>query len=113
MSNVEKYIKDGMVAVAISPGYGAGWSSWEHNNDLKDTMVFHPDIIKMILDGKQSQIDSNWLVEHFGKEYENVYTGGAYKLKIDWVRIGRTFRIDEYDGSECIIPIESDKVFQA
>ena len=113
MSNVEKYIKDGMVAVAISPGYGAGWSSWEHNNDLKDTMVFHPDIIKMILDGMQSQIDSNWLVEHFGKEYENVYTGGAYKLKIDWVPVGTTFRIDEYDGSECVIPIESDKVFQA
>lgn len=33
MSNVEKYIKDGMVAVAISPGYGAGWSSWEHDNE--------------------------------------------------------------------------------
>lgn len=61
MSNVEKYIKDGMVAVAISPGYGAGWSSWEHNRDLKDTMVFHPDIIKMILDDMQSHIDSNWL----------------------------------------------------
>ena len=48
----EKYIKDGKVAVAYSPGYGAGWSTWESNNALKDTMVFHPDIIKMILDGK-------------------------------------------------------------
>jgi hypothetical protein len=113
----EKYIKDGRVAVAYSPGYGAGWSSWNTNmfpdKEVEDTLLFHPEIIKMILNGRQKEITTSWLVEHFGKEYENVYTGGAYKLKIDWVPIGRTFRIDEYDGSECIIFIESDKVFQA
>ena len=28
----EKYIKDGKVAVAYSPGFGAGWSTW--NDDV-------------------------------------------------------------------------------
>ncbi len=110
---IEKYIRDGKVAVAYSPGFGAGWSTWESNNDLKDTMVFHPDIIKMILDGKQSQINEDWLVEHFGSEYERVYTGGAYNLKIEWVKIGTSFRIDEYDGSEHVIELQSDKIYTA
>jgi len=109
----EKYIKDGQVAVAYSPGFGAGWSTWESNNDLKDTMVFHPDIIKMILDGRQSQIDEDWLVEHFGSEYERVYTGGAYKLKIEWIKVGTPFRIDEYDGSEHVIKLQDDKIYIA
>lgn len=109
----KKYIKDGRVAVAYSPGYGAGWSTWESNNDLRDTMVFHPDIIKMILDGKQSQIDEDWLVEHFGSEYERVYIGDAYNLKIEWVKIGTSFRIDEYDGSESVIELQNDKIYTA
>lgn len=113
MSNVEKYIKEGMVAVAISPGYGSGWSSWEHNNDLKDTMVFHPDIIKMILDDMQSQIDNNWLVEHFGSEYEDVYCGGVKNLCIEWIPLGTQFRIDEYDGFERIRELEYKKIFEA
>lgn len=109
----EKYIRNGRVAIAYSPGFGAGWSTWELDNDLKDTMVFHPDIIKMILNGKQSQIDDDWLVEHFGSEYERVYTGGAYNLKIEWIPIGTAFRIDEYDGSEHVVELQSDKIYIA
>ena len=113
MSNVEKYIKDGMVTVAISPGYGAGWSSWEHNNDLKDTMVFHPDIINMILSNKQSEIDNDWLVEHFGEEFKDVYCGGVDSLSIKWIPVGTQFRIDEYDGSESVIELANDNIYLA
>jgi hypothetical protein len=28
---VEKYIKDGKVAVLYSAGYGAGWSTWNYD----------------------------------------------------------------------------------
>jgi hypothetical protein len=108
----EKYIKNGKAAVAYSPGYGAGWSTW-NDGELAETLLFHPDIIKMILDGKQSQIDDDWLVEHFGSEYERVYTGGAYNLKIEWVKIGTPFRIDEYDGSEHVIELQNDKIYTA
>lgn len=107
----EKYIKDGQVAVAYSPGFGAGWSTW--NNEVTDTLIFHPDIINMILSDKQSEIDENWLVEHFGEEFKDVYCGGAYNLSIKWLPIGTQFRIDEYDGSERIIELEKDNIYLA
>ena len=27
-NKVEKYVKDGQVAILYSPGYGGGWSTW-------------------------------------------------------------------------------------
>ena len=108
----EKYIKDGQVAVAYSPGFGAGWSTW---NDIKlaETLLFHPDIINMILSDKQSEIDKDWLVEHFGEEFEEIYCGGASNLSIKMVPVGTHFRIDEYDGSENVIELENDNIYIA
>ena len=57
---MEKYIKDGMVAVVIAPSFGGGWSSW--NAELKETLVFHPAIVQMVLDGRREEIDEDWLV---------------------------------------------------
>lgn len=31
---MDKVIRDGMVAVIYSPGYGAGWSSWNRDYPL-------------------------------------------------------------------------------
>lgn len=107
----EKYIRNDKVAVAYSPGFGAGWSTW--NSDKSETLIFHPDIINMILSNKQSEIDKNWLVEHFGEEFKNVYCGGASNLDIEWVPVGTQFRIDEYDGSESVIELESDNIYIA
>lgn len=107
----EKYIKDGKVAVAYSSGFGAGWSTW--NSDNSETLIFHPDIINMILSNKQSKIDHDWLVEHFGEEFKDVYCGGASNLDIEWVPVGTQFRIDEYDGSESVIELENDNIYIA
>lgn len=109
----EKYIKNGRVAVAYSPGFGAGWSTWESNNELTDTLIFHPDIINMILSNKQSEIDKDWLVEHFGEEFKGVYCGGASNLSIEWVPVGTQFRIDEYDGDESVIELVNDNIYIA
>jgi hypothetical protein len=110
---IEKYIKDGRVAVAYSPGFGAGWSTWEFNDELKETLLFHPDIINMILSNKQSEIDKAWLVEHFGEEFQSVYCGGASNLSIEWIPVGTQFRIDEYDGSESVIELANDNIYLA
>jgi hypothetical protein len=111
---IEKYIKDGKVAVAYSPEFGAGWSTWVYNNNkLTDTLIFHPDIINMILSNKQSEIDKDWLVEHFGEEFKEVYCGGASNLSIEWIPVGTQFRIDEYDGSESIVELKSDNIYIA
>ena len=33
----KKYIRDGQVAVIYSPGYGAGWSTWNEHEELLST----------------------------------------------------------------------------
>ena len=108
----EKYIKDGKVAVAYSPGYGAGWSTWNYDEST-DILIFHPDIINMILSNKQFEIDNDWLVEHFGEEFKDVYCGGVSNLSIKWIPVGTQFRIDEYDGSESVIELANDNIYIA
>ena len=108
----EKYIKNGQVAIAYSPGFGAGWSTW-NDSELAETLLFHPDIINMILSDKQFEIDNDWLVEHFGEEFKNVYCGGTSNLDIEWITVGTQFRIDEYDGSESVIELANDNIYIA
>lgn len=100
---MEKYIKDGKVAVVIAPSYGAGWSSW--NSKLKETLVFHPAIVQMVLDGRREEIDKDWLIDHFGEEFENGFYDANDDLTIIWLPIGTKFSITEYDGGEGIFTI--------
>ena len=46
---MDKVIRDGKVAVLVSYGYGAGWSTW--NSARSDSLLFDPDIVQMVLDG--------------------------------------------------------------
>ena len=107
---MERVVKDGKVAVCYSPGYGAGWSSYA-DNDLQETLMFHPAIVNMILEGKQNLIDEQWLIDNLGKEYEDVYTGGANDLVIEWVPQGSLVRINEYDGYESVEIYDTDNYF--
>ena len=93
---VEKLIRNGLVAVLYSPGFGAGWSTWcgsEH-------------AYKMCVDKELAEAvdagDYEKAAEIAERKYD-AYTGGAYKLKIEWVKEGSAFMIEEYDGSESII----------
>lgn len=98
---MEKYIKDGKVAVVIAPSFGAGWSSW--NSELKETLVFHPAIVQMVLDGRREEIDEDWLVTHFGEEFQYGCYGANDNLTIEWIPVGTKFCITEYDGAESIM----------
>jgi hypothetical protein len=97
---MEKVIKDGKVAVLVSPGFGAGWGTW---NEEFPELVFHPKIVEMVLKGQQDRIDEEWLEDNLGEKYAFVYYGGCRNLEIKWLPIGKRFRIEEYDGSEYII----------
>lgn len=90
-----KVIRDGKVAVLFSPGFGAGWSTWdsEYGNDL----VFDPMLVKLIEDGKREE-----MFTYVAMRYPNVYTGGLDSLEIYWLPEGTLFQIEEYDGSETI-----------
>jgi hypothetical protein len=98
---MEKVIRDGNVAVLYSPGFGAGWYSW--NTEHKE-ILFHPKLVEMIEAGRAKEIDDKWVKENLDID---IYTGGAYDLKIEWLPEGTAFHIDEYDGSESIQTIEA------
>jgi hypothetical protein len=100
---MEKVIRNGIVAVLISPHYGAGWSTWcsEPNAEV---VIFDPDMVAWVENGKVG--DPPNMEEKYGFEY--FYDGGADALEIVWVPEGARFRIKEHDGYESLV-LESDQ----
>lgn len=98
--NGERVIRAGMVAVLVSPGFGAGWSTWANTPPLKDWARFSPAVVAWVEGGKSEDIDE--LVKRELGEDTYFYTGGAGDLEIEWLPVGTQFRIDEYDGSESL-----------
>lgn len=106
---MEKVIRDGKVAVLFSPGFGAGFYTWNiesAENQLK--LLFHPKLVEMVENGKSAEITQEWLKENLG--LENIYCGGASDLKIEWIPEGTHFGIEEYDGFESIKTFEDIKL---
>jgi len=87
-----KIIKDGKVAVIVSHGFGAGWSTWNTEYPDCDT---NAELVQCILDGGDREAVAK-------KLYPESYTGGLDDAEIEWVQVGCQYRIDEYDGSEII-----------
>ena len=101
---MEKVIRDGQVAVLISSGWGAGWSTW-HWGDNKETLIFHPKLVELV-ESEQHNANTvsavlNELLDK--EEAESIYLGGVEDLTIQWLPEGIKFKIEEYDGSEYII----------
>ena len=93
---MEKIIRDGKVAVAVSYGFGAGWSTWcdvdpmdaKFNQLILDNKL---DVIREMADNQSLKEDDDFL-----------YTGGLDGIAIEWVPVGTKFIIEEYDGSESL-----------
>lgn len=95
---MEKVIRAGKVAVLVSPGFGAGWSTWSY--DGKSTkLIFHPKLVEAV-ENKVKDIEPI-LNQIFGPDH-NIYTGGWDQVEIEWLPEGTPFYIHEYDGSESI-----------
>jgi len=92
---MEKVVRSGLVAVLISPNFGAGWSTW---NQLKPELLFDPVIVGMVEDGT----DSKTIEAYCEAKYPDGYFGGADDLIVQWIPVGTQFRIHEYDGSETL-----------
>lgn len=97
MATYEKYYDDkGNVAVLVSPGFGAGWTTW--NEKFREQLAFDRDLVERVLAGNQAAAGD--LAE---KKYgESVYAGGAEDLVVKWVPKGEAFEIEEYDGYESL-----------
>jgi len=98
---MEKVIRDGKVAVLISPGLGAGWYTW---NTEHTELIFSHEVVEMVEQNKANEIDEDWILENLG--IENVNCGGASDLVIHWIPIGTAFEINAYDGAESIRTID-------
>lgn len=92
---MKKIEKDGNVAVLYSPGYGAGWSTW--NSEHAESLCMDADIVQAVLDG-----DTAKAAKIATEKHPCIYTGGAEDLKVQWVKKGMEFEIDEYDGNESV-----------
>lgn len=91
-----KVVRDGRVAVLYSPGYGAGWYTW---NPDHPECLFDPDTVAWVEGGKTGDLPD--FDAKYGDAY--FYAGGAKDLMIKWIPEGTQFRIAEYDGSESVI----------
>ena len=109
---MEKVIKDGKVAVCYSPHYGAGWSTW-NNYEFRETLLFSPKIVNMVLEERQREINADWLADNLGEEFHNVYCGGAEDLEVVWLPQGTIFRVNEYDGNESLTLTGDNTTFRA
>lgn len=109
----DRYIRDGWVAVLISPGFGAGWSTWCEFDDRK-AVTFDPWIVDILLSdqyNRKEKIDR--IYAHCAVKYPDMYMGGVSDLTVEWIPQGTLFRIAEYDGSETIELKEAEDWIQA
>jgi len=104
---MNKLIKDGKVGVLYSPGYGAGWYTW--NYEFPE-IIFDPKLIELVEElntvryrkVRFEQI-TKLMEDYIDKTYPDLFIGGMNQLQVKWIPEGTKFRIDEYDGSESLI----------
>jgi hypothetical protein len=97
-NSVKKVIKNSKVAVIYSPGYGAGWSTW--NEAYKDFLMFDSGLVDLIETKQLNRIEdyiNSVLPDH------RIYISDNLELAIAWIPVGTQFRIKEYDGSESVV----------
>lgn len=94
---VEKYYNENKTAIAVlvSPGWGAGWSTWNNKEMAYD---------KRIVEAFLENIDS-YEIEELCKEwsYDSCYAGGWNDIRLEWVPVGKRYYITENDGHEHLI----------
>lgn len=96
---MDKVVRNGLVAVLYSPGYGSGWYTW--NNEYLQ-ILYDPKIVEWVEAGKpEDQLD---LIKAYMKStYPDTYIGfNLTQLKIEWMPVGTQFQVHEYDGFESI-----------
>lgn len=95
-----------MSKILYSPGYGAGWSSWNSGETGRFMLTYAPIVDFIEAGGEFTSTDHPLLVAlaaeclaRFGTDY--VCLLGATDLRV-WSGEGRV-RVEEYDGSESVV----------
>jgi hypothetical protein len=107
---MKKYIKDGKVAVIYSPGFGAGWSTWNAEyTEYGEELIFDPGLADLII----NQRHWDYIEAYVVLKWPGVFTGGLEQAVVEWVALGTEFKIAEYDGSESLVFRNSDEWIKA
>lgn len=101
---MEKYIKDGKVGVLVSPGWGAGWSTWG-DDGLRDQLAMDSRFVQAKLDGWDKHKVEELAERVFGED-ACVYCGSWSKTEVYWISVGEKFVITEHDGHESLMTID-------
>ena len=108
----DRLIRDGQVAVLYSPGFGAGWSTWCHEDlEIRMAMLFDPQIADIVDQGAPDWEAKAEAVAQI--KYPDSYLGGLHDLRVRWLPIGTQFRVSESDGNEDIETRDSVDWFTA
>jgi hypothetical protein len=95
---MDKVIRDGLVAVVYSPGYGAGWSTW--NSKYSDEeLMFDSGLVELVLADREHEE----IVVYATLKWPDAYLGGLADIEVEWVPVGKRFFINEDDGSEIVV----------
>ena len=95
-----------MRKILYSPGYGAGWTSWCRNKEVKKLMINYPPIVEA-LERNEKLTENHPAVLQLIEDITNIFgedevpfLGGVADLTIEKVPDGALVRITEYDGFE-------------
>jgi len=96
---MNKVVRDGLVAVLYSPGFGSGWYTW--NTEYPD-ILYDAKVVEWVeADNPEDQLSG--ITAYLEATYPKLYIGsGLRQLEIEWLPVGTRFRVHEYDGSERI-----------
>ena len=94
---INKYVKNGNVAILYSPYNGAGWSSWGAA-EYQERMIFDPELVQAVLKG--ANIEE--LTKIAEQNYPGQYLGGLKDLTVTWLSEGTRFLIEESWGEEYV-----------
>ena len=92
---LNKVVRDGKVAIIISPNFGAGWSTWIDVEGIETD----PGLVELIERSAEPDEIETYCKNTWGVKF---YYGDAADLKIEWLPEGTEYIIHEYDGSESI-----------
>ena len=96
MEYVRRFDDQGLVAVLISAGFGAGWSTWAHEGE-REGLLFDSRLVDYVL-----STGVEGLAEYAESLGYTSYTGGAEDVRVEWLEPGTRFYVEDYDGSESL-----------
>lgn len=110
MNKENLYVSDDgdSYAVLVSPGWGAGWSTWNNPQLAYDKRVVELFLSGYrITDAQNGHDAGDELMQRWG--YSKPYWGGWNHIRVEWIPFGVRWRITEYDGNESIEYLDVDK----